>query len=125
MVGFYKHLEELEKLDEKLSEDDKRFFLLGLKHSLVGTMTDPEFIMTLTHSTSHKSNVQKRFSLWTGTLKECIKDPGGTIAKARQIDQLRKRSETCSRCPTKIESFEDTVLTQNGEITHRYCCFKK
>jgi hypothetical protein len=125
MVGFYKHLQELQKLDEKLNEDDMKFFLLGLKHSLVSTMTDPVFIMTLTHSTSHKSNVQKRFSLWTGTLKECIENPEKTIAKARRIDHLRKRSETCSRCPTRIESFEDTVLTESGEIAHRYCCLKK
>jgi hypothetical protein len=125
MVGFYNHLQELQKLDERLSEDDMKFFLLGLRHSLVGAMTDPEFIMTLTHSTSDKTNVQKRFSLWTGTLKKCIENPKETIAKAREIDQLRKRSETCNRCPTRIESFEDTVVTDDGEIAHRYCCLKK
>jgi len=121
MVGFHKYGERFMELYNKLSEEDKEYFLIGVRRELVKVMTDDEFTETLRSYEYY--NVNKRFKKWEDTLTRILENYEQIIEEARNVHELLARSNMCSLCPNRIEEIEDACLIggERNQLAHIYC----
>jgi len=122
MVGFHKYGERFMELYNKLSEEDKEYFLIGVRRELVKVMTESKFTETLGRS-YERYNVNTRFEMWEEALRRILKNYEQIIEEACKVHELLARSNMCSLCPDKIEEIEDACLRgeEENQLAHIYC----
>ena len=121
MVGFHRHGKRFIELYNNLSEEDKEYFLIGVRRELVKVMTDDEFTETLRSYEYY--NVNKRFKKWEDALTRILEYYEQIIEEARNVHELLARSNMCSLCPNRIEEIEDACLIggERNQLAHIYC----
>jgi hypothetical protein len=96
-------------------------FLAGLRHHLIGVMTGANFLQTLNEGTTRPNNVQDRYKLWDHALVRAIEHPDFVCDRFRHIKSALRQSTLCEDCSSAIDSLDDTDLSLQGGVAHRFC----
>lgn len=123
VVGFGHFREALDRVWDNLNPAEQENFRVLLRHRLVDTMTNSQFIDAINEGTTRPTNVALRFNLWNQALNSIVQNPDLAIQEGGAIQERFGQNNICAECSNQL-AFDDAVWANSPgdrRLVHRFC----